>query len=453
MAASMIPPPIVQSTYVSPPSKIAASMSTILQQPVLASTREDELHADLQYLLDAQAEGLLRGLESGQHGDGRSTGSITPTARSVRSASAKRPIRRKPDLRSARKGLYNTIVALSDAKNSELQEIESNVLDNDNQIAQIDTWEQKRQGLQEASSSLDEGEESVRAQRLQEDADTLQESINEMELQLADMKSRHRKLVRQIAAAENSTQAKLASYTQSMKMLETDVQKFLSIQPPKSAPRPGSRNGQTSVWQLPPKRRTLEAAREYFTGEREAILRERQRAEKEKEALEQGAVLWKEVAVTVTEFEKRVRAEMSEQSVSLTDSTHAWDETPTTPSTYPLQALLNHMDTVIDSLQKKVDVAEEHGWNLLIAAVGAELHALRQGKRILENALGQATADENLVQPSENDLSHLNLDSGEEIRELDKSFETARKSSVRDGDTDDEPDPELLFSKQDTDTE
>jgi hypothetical protein len=53
------------------------------------------------------------------------------------------------------------------------------------------------------------------------------------------------------------------------------------------------------------------------------------------------------------------------------------------------------------------------------------------------------------------DIAISDLDSGDEIRGLDKSFETARRraSNGTRGDTDDEPDPELLFSRQDTDTE
>ena len=123
-------------------------------------------------------------------------------------------------------------------------------------------------------------------------------------MQLADMKGRHRKLARQIAAVENSTQAKLASYTQSISLLEADVQKFLSIQPSAVPARPDVKDGQLSVWQLPPKRRTLEMAKEFFAGERDTLDEQRRLVEQAKEALDLGGLMWKDVAVTVTEFEK-----------------------------------------------------------------------------------------------------------------------------------------------------
>lgn len=448
MAASIIPPPIVQSIYAPSSSRIMPARSTMFEQPPVVESRETDLHADLQFLLDAQAEGLMKGLDPGSQDDGRSTGSTTPTTKSVSTRRAARPLRRMPGLRSARKGLYNTIVALSSIKDEELQRIDASVQDHERKVELINSWETKRERLQEASSSLDASEETVRSQRLQQEADALQESINEVELQLADMKSRHRKLTRQIAQAENSMQAKLASYTQSMDMLEADVQKFLSLQPSRSQSRSQSNYEQASLWHLPPKRRTLEMAREHFKQEKGNTLQQRRQVELEKEALNQGAIMWKEVAVTVTEFEKRMRAEMA-NAPSLSDSNHAWDEAPLDTPTDRLKGLLAHMDEVIETLQSKYDTVEERHWKLLIAAIGAELDALRKGKQLLQSVLPNK-AEQELMR---NENGSDETDGGDEIHALDKSFETARKRSVSDGDTDDEPPPELLFSTRDTDTD
>ena len=422
--------------------------STVLEQPAAVDSREMDLHADLQFLLDAQAEGLLKGLDGGSQDDGRSEGSTTPMTRSVSSRRATRPVRRMPGLRSARKGLYNTIVALSSIKDEELQSIGVNVRDHELKVDQIDSWEHKRERLQEASSGLDASEETVRSQRLQQEADALQKSINEVELQLADMKSRHKKVTRQIAQAENTMQAKLASYTQSMNMLEADVHKFLSLQPSGTQSRPRSNDGQASLWQLPLKRKTLGMAREHFKLEREDAIQKRQQVELEKEALDQGAVMWKDVAVTVTDFEKRMRAEMA-SAPSLSDSNHAWDEAPSVTPTDRLKGLLKHMDEVIEELHMKYETAEDRHWKLLIAAIGAELDALRKGKQLLQSVLPAEPEEELMGDQDELEAT----DDGDEIRALDKSFETARKRSVSDGDTDDEPPPELLFSTHDTDTD
>lgn len=456
MAASMIPPPIFQSTYTPPTPAATLGKSTFFEQPLVSDTREHELHADLQFLLDAQAEALARGLESGSAGDGGSTGSTTPTAKSTKSSIARpvsKSVRKRLGLRDARKGLYATIVALSGLKREELQSLDAEVEDAERKLQQIETWGTKRGRLEEASSSVDSGEDTVRVQRLRQEADALQDSIQEVELQLADMKVRHRKLARQIAAVENSTQAKLASYTQSISLLEADVQKFLSIQPSAAPAQAEGSNGQLSVWQLPPKRRTLAMAKDFFKGERDALNERRQGVEQERDALEQGGLMWKDVAVAVTELEKRVRGEMS--GTDMANSGHAWDDSPQATPTERLRELLEHMGTVIDDLRTKSHKAEEKNWRLLIAAIGAELDALEQGRSILEGVLGVAQSEPDAVstESEETDESAISaLDSGDEIRGLEKSFETARRRASN-GDTDDEPDPELLFSRQDTDTE
>ena len=460
MAASMIPPPIIQSTYTSPPPSASivgkssiVGRSTIFEHPLASDTREDELHADLQFLLDAQAEALAQGLESGKTGDGASTGSTTPTANSARAGLSRpgsRPARKKMGLRSARKGLYTTIAALSGIKREELQGLDAEVVDAERKLQQIEVWGTKRKGLEDASSGVDSSEETVRVQRLRREADALQDSIQEVEVQLKDMKAKYRRLARQIAAAENSTQAKIASYTQSIELLEADVQRFLSLQPSASKSRPDAGNGQSSVWQLPPKRRTLEMAKVFFTEERDSTVERRRQVEQEKEALELGGKMWKDVAVSVTEFEKRVRAEMS--GADMANSGHAWDDQPQPSSGERLKELLVKMDTVIEELESKYHKAEEQNWKLLIAAIGAELDALRQGRNILKGVLGEPEPEPELGDVHSESAVVGEMDSGDEIRGLDKSFETARRRTSN-GDTDDEPDPELLFSTHDTDTE
>lgn len=197
-------------------------------------------------------------------------------------------------------------------------------------------------------------------------------------------------------------------------------------------------------------------AKEFFAGERDALDEQRRLVEQEKEALDLGGLMWKDVAVTVTEFEKKVRVEMS--GTDMANSGHAWDDLPQSTPTERLKELLLQMGTVIKDLQAKSRKAEENNWKLLIAAIGAELDALEQGKSILENVLGETLAEPEPLgvdADARDEIAISELDSGDELRGLDKSFETARRrgSNGAHGDTDDEPDPELLFSRQDTDTE
>ncbi|KJX94504.1 hypothetical protein TI39_contig4185g00003 [Zymoseptoria brevis] len=452
----MIPPPIVQSVYA--PARSTIAESAVLEKTSPFDDRQEELQADLQFLLDAQADGLIRGLEGGRADERSSAGSTTPTMQSAKSASGKsrRPPRRQPGLRSARKGIYRSILALAALKDKELQDVERSIHGSKKTLARINTWEQKREGLREASHHVDDSEETIRVQRLRTEADAVQAEINKVELQLMEMKTRHRKLTRQAAAIENSVQAKMASYTSSLQMLEEDIQKFLSFKPVDSTSPPRSRDGIQSVWQLPPKRRNLEMAKEYWTEQHKVVELQRKQTEFEKSALVDGAAMWEETISEITAFEKRLRSEMS----TLTpDSPSAWEDPPSATAPERLRDILDQIDTVTESLQDKLKTADERGWKLLVVAIGAELDALIKGKEILVDVLEASGGGHHSEKEPQEHLGNGKpavKSADEEIRELDMSFATARAArsgNVSDAD-DDHPDPELLFSKhEDTDAE
>ncbi|KAH9843244.1 Autophagy-related protein [Teratosphaeria destructans] len=453
MRASMIPPPIVQSVYAGHPADREVTRSLIIEPTTPLHEQERDLHADLQFLLDAQSEGLQRGQDGGAD-DHSSTGSTTPTARSS-SRRATRPARKKPGLKTARKGIYNSIRALSAVKSEELQAIEAEAADKDATLAQIDEWERRRAGLQKAQRRVDDGEETVRAQRLRQEADTLQEDINHVEMQLADMKARHSKLSKQIAAVENSVQAKLASYTASLEMLEKDVQRFLSLEDDRHAPK----HPEQSLRALPPQRRTLDLARQEWTELRDEIVQQRQDIEHEKQALDEGAVMWKEVVMRITDFEKKLQADMAGMK-DMSHSQSAWEDPPSPPQHEDrderLKELLGQLNDLSLFVETQLAVAEQKKWTLLIAAIGAEVEALQKGKRVLSSLLPTSSDSvdgrEHLVETDGGDVkgdAGHDGDEGDEIHELEKSFMTTRPAppSVVHEDSDEEIEPQLLFSR------
>ncbi|WPG97500.1 Hypothetical protein R9X50_00027700 [Acrodontium crateriforme] len=483
MTASLIPPPIVQSTYGSssprtPPAALA-SRSYLPQsvtiprrppQPTPLQDRQNELHADLQFLLDAQASALIQGLEGNdQHDERSSTGSTTPTAQSMRRTphARRRPsARRTIGLRSARKGIYKSIVALSAVKEDELNALDDEAQEKERTLARIEEWEQKRRGLQEASNATGQDDENVRAQRLRREANVLQQEIDQAELQLMDMKVRQRKLLRQAGAAENAVQATLASYKSALSMLEADVQKFLSLRPNSNVDvRPLSQEVTASMWELPAQRRTLEMARSEFNDEREAVKQRRQVVEREKTALVEGAKIWKTVTAQVTDFEKRLRKEMALLGNSTSNhSGSAWDDEDDTASANTqqeaserLKELLSGLDIVLGDLEAQFRLSEERDWKLMIAAIGAELDTLKKGKAILQGVLGITESEAASGEVAADGLVDTNVagvspdgnggdDSGNEINALDEKFKGESRRKERDESSDDDPDPELLFS-------
>lgn len=369
-------------------------------------------------------------------------------------------MRQKPGLRSARKGLYNTMVALSAVKDDELHAVADDLREHDDRIAQIDEWERKKAGLQDAAHDVGANEDTVRAQRLREQAEAVEAEMRELERQLEDRRVLHRRLMRQVTDVENAVQAKLASYTSSLRLLEEDVRKFLAVTPaPDGSAEAVNGDGRQSVWQLPPKRRTLELAREQYAFDREAVAQHRRGVEREKHALDEGAAVWRDVVARVSEFERRMRDDMRAQAAGAQSPEEA---------TGRLRELLGHMDELVTGLEGKLELARERSWNLLIAAIGAEVDALHRGKEMLEGVLGIEREgdgrEEDALLPEPGSLVNGKSErtgslssGGDEIHGLDKSFETARplRRRLSDGghSSEDDPDPELLFSQRDIDGE
>lgn len=451
MTASIIPAPIVQGRVLQPERQ--PTQSVVLAERSPAQTQQQELEADLQFLLDAQAEGLVRGLEGGSADDRSSVGSATPTADMLRSSATVRPRRapkRKLGLRSARKGIYTTVLALSALKDEEIQELEGQRVTSAATLEQIQAWETKRRGLEEASKHAFSDEETIRVERLRQEGDALQAEIGRVELQLMELKARHRKIMSQAAAVENSMQAKLASYTSSLRLLEEDVQRFLSIEPDGQFSRPRSRDGSANIWNLPAKRRTLDMAKEYHRSQENALEKQKASIQREKSALDDGAALWQEAVKEISQFERQLRSEMAVLSPSHSGS--AWEDHRQSDTNAPVRKLLSDMFTLMESLTKKLDHAEEQNWNLLIVAIGAELDALRKGKEILEGVLG-SSVEGNLVDTNYHESAIHDTQAGDEIHELDHGFRTTRLGSSSDHVSDDDPDPELLFSRHDPEAE
>lgn len=448
---SKIPPSIVDSVYSA--STGQSTRSIVFEQPTAQLDREEELQADLQFLLDAQAEGLLKGLGKITVDNGESNGSVTPTTSSVRGQAARKPTTRRPGLRTARKGIYNSILALSEIKDEELQTADNEVLEKEEVLERIGGWEQKRKGLLEATGTVEEDEETIRAHQLKQEANVLQEEINHVEMQLSDMKAHHRKLVKQAADAENSMQAKLASYTSSLSMLEDDIRKFLASESEKPQ-RPQSNEPSSSMWQMSPKRRTLDMARTKFGYERDDAWRRRGKVECEKKALDEGARIWGRVASRISDFEKLLRFSVPHEGASMSESSNAaWeDQEEGSPDDQPsnLRVLLTKLSALISSIEDDYKHVEERQWNLLIAAIGAELDALRHGKQILESLVGSQGSRDRSTDAQDATNGEVHEDQGSEIHNLDRSFEAARRrpSSRATSDTDEDAAPEeLLFSK------
>ncbi|GAB7353667.1 hypothetical protein MBLNU459_g4073t1 [Dothideomycetes sp. NU459] len=477
VAASAIPPPIVSSVYANPTPQSPNAATTATNDDLLFFRRKQrQLEADLQILLDAQADGLLAGLDPvSAEDDGASTGSTTPTAQSLNLRTrSSTPMQKsaKLSLRDARKGLYTTIRKLALLKAQESDHLLPDVEECTAIVEQLGAWEKKRQGLKARTSQIEAGTDYQRATELRRQADDMQNDINEAEARLAQLKTQQRRLRREAQEVDNTVQAKLSSYDSSLAMLEKNIKGFLEDA---ALDREPATQGHTHsrepdpFWRLPRGKRTLDMAQTAFTNERDMLLSKQQAVETEREALEDGAIVWKDVVKEVSEFERRLREDMARLGNGSTANPGRRAKQPgmehdddADQSSGNMGELLAHLDGTTMQLESKYKLAESRNWKLLVAAIGAELEAFLKGKQILESAL-TATAEDAETDPTKepeghkSDLAHGSSSKadGQAIHDLDQAFDDgARGRAVSDTDTEDDgPDPELLISHHDTDTE
>lgn len=346
--------------------------------------RERAIQAELQELLDAQSAGLVLGFGgSGSVDDVRSEGSSTPTTRNQKSKErgsgsgvvpVRQPKKKVLSLRGARRALLRDMGELVIAKFEEAGVLDMEIERRERVLAQVGDWEQKIEGVRkqlEAQSGVGgTGEEESEIKGLREEERAVDLEIREMEDRLAAMRARKRWLGERIEEGVNRRDAKMSSYRGALKGVEKEVREFLRRP---SVGRSVVMGDEEGFAELPPQRRTLGLAREWWEKEVAVLEKRREDVERERQALEDGAEIWKESVDAVVGFEDELRRQMGAGSVG--------DKTL-------LVKQIEGMGGVIRSLEAKRDIAQEKGWNLLICAVGAELEAFREGEAILRGALG-----------------------------------------------------------------
>ena len=383
----------------------------------------------------------------------------TPGSRFT-AAEARRPKPKPVSLNGARRALWRTIRKLASVKTEEVSLINAEIESDEEVLGKIDAWGRKYEGLQNSIQNIADGsEEGARANTLRHEAESLGIKIQELEARLMEMKSRHRIILQEVSRLENSIQARLSSYRESLGIVEKEMKAFLDRPPIDSGKdilSNKSKKGKSRVddfMALPPKRRTMEMARGHWEQRRQGLERKREGAEFEREALEEGAIVWQDVLDEVVGFERKLREHMHRAN---SNEERSGDE----EKQYISKGLLQEMDNTIVQIEGRLKLAEARDWKLLECCIGAELEAFRQGKEILESAVGEETDSETKsIEQLEAETELLALNGGllgQDPAAMTNSRETVLHLSSRANratyDTeDDDPDPELLISHQETD--
>ena len=367
------------------------------------------LQRHIQKLLDAQAEGLLEGIAKGDGADVSSAGSLTPTPtvssprpRSITTPKVlpvRQPAETTISLRQARRGLRKAMEEFVNIKTEESTVLDVQHSSLEDALAQATAFGSKKSSLENEIKSMREGDgASAHAEKIRQEAGELERTIRESEDKLFEMRAQHRRLLDQATQLDNSVDSKLSSYKSSIAMADMEIRKFLR-HPPISRRLSSSIVGDEDpgMYALRPERRTLDMAREQWTSEQGALLRRKEEVENEQQALEEGAKVWTRAAKLISAFEKDLHVQMRKLAQASPEDGQIRTE-----------GLLADLDGLVGVLEKELSTAEDKHWNLLICALGAEVEAFRQGRRILRQALGRDELDTTSSKESTN--GHLLVD-------------------------------------------
>ncbi|KAF2663485.1 hypothetical protein BT63DRAFT_120416 [Microthyrium microscopicum] len=448
------PPPVAASIYSSSPAQPASSITARLKLPIprsedmiALSRREKQLEGMLQELLDAQSDALMAGVSTHappSEDDVMSINSGTPRLQSPVRSPDRAITRNKPlTPAAARRGIYKAVRKLASVKEHEEVAMKDELHKCQGVKKRLDTWEKKRTGLRNEITTINREDIEVRKTALRGEADKLQDEITETQQKLNRMRRRHHALIDEIAQIDNQVQSKLTSYVTSLNMLEQDIAKYLE-NPAEGRPHPHAGEPDNFL-ALPASRRTLEMAQDYWMSQSSSLSTEAKEARREKRALDSGSALWKACYSRIEAFERHLAREM--RTLSPDNSTSSMVE------------LLRKMSDVISEIEADMELATSKNWRLLVACIGAELEAFRQGREMLEQAWG--IAKEQDIDTGADLIEHEeslpgDLEDEEEEDGPQTVWNTPRASKILsqldddDESGDDEPDPELLVSRQRT---
>lgn len=426
---------------------------------------EQYLRKSLQAAIDAQSEGLVAGFAVAADdpaGAASPTSSkvdaTSPTGRHIRRRSehaprrngggvvipVRQPAPQKLGLQGARREISRAMAQLEGLKSHEGELLEAALVAHEEDMATVETLGQKREGLEASIRAIESEESSRHVQDLCVEERSLDEEIRNLEIQLAGMKTRHRRLRAEIEGLDNRVQSQLSSYRAALALAEKETREFLARPPSSSSTQTtivsstkiialASASGGTakakakanhqSLWDLPAGRRTLPMAQEQFRDEQRMLLHRIAEVDEERTALEEGKQVWANVVQEVTGVEQLLRDEMQRLDQSMmqpppprglppeistptsgiaTAETRERAESSAAPltgagtraakdndaATTSIHTILHQIDTSRAQVEQHLRTSVSHQWGLLICCVGAELEALAQGSAVLRATLG-----------------------------------------------------------------
>lgn len=398
--------------------------------------REKAIIHDVQRYLQVQEESLSGSEASQRSTDVSDAGSTTPTGTTIASSSPRNPHRsvsflepvtrsgpggevvpvrqprnRKLGISGARKGITSSLAQLADLKAEEEASLLAALSTRKQALGQLRRLSTRHESIAEELKALETDEQEPLAKELEQldgEYKSVCSEMKELEERLASLKIRSRHLEGRIEDVTNRREAGLSGYKNALREVQNSVKGFLTRPPVKpldlealaentKEETPPSSPGGVEFMHMRPERRTIDMARDWWEAEVTILEKRKAAVDIERAALEEGGEVWRDVSSLVLEFEADLRRQM--MTASTADLKGKGTEAE---GTQMLKVQYKKLNTVVTVLEQRLSIAESKGWNLLIAAIGAELEAFREAadmSRAMLTASGVAI-DETLLGPT-----------------------------------------------------
>jgi hypothetical protein len=181
-------------------------------------------------------------------------------------------------------------------------------------------------------------------------------------------------------------------------------------------------------------------------------------ASAEGEACMEGAESWKGVVRAVVKVEGALRKEVGRLNGAAHDEGMRRESMSSNGSGTPargdvgtaeegMEGVLRQMTIAMKELDEALQHAEEKGWTLLMCAIGAEVEALREGREMLEKAFGLSQVALDGLSIGGANGNTAGNDEEKENGPAEAGKEPTQLVNISNGDEEDEPSSDLLFSR------
>ncbi|KAK3347951.1 hypothetical protein B0H65DRAFT_160595 [Neurospora tetraspora] len=442
--------------------------------------RERLIQKEFQHILDAQATGLMANLNpdaapphpssSSNISDAGSTSTArrshvvfelpTRTTETGEIIPVRQPRQKPLNLRGARAALARTMALAADLKIEEEANLDSALFVRKKVLSELRKLSTQRDAIVGELRTLEGDDEEPLARELREldeEYANVRAEIAELEERLVGLRKRKRWLDGRRLDVRNRREAGLSGYKGALREVDDKLEDIL-IKPRvlpldvESVVGPTQNEGNQEVEQqalvglefmrLRPERRTANMAKDWWESEIALLERRKEEVNKERSALEEGAEVWREVVRLVTAYEEDLRKEIAKASRAEPGGfSHdsgkgkgkavADDQAPSPLKFYSSQ--LDKITKVMGDLDEEFNLADEHGWKLLLVAIGAELEAFKQAKEMIQDMLmeqGYEIEDEKEYQGSNGSTPRLGRSAATVLQDSTGAWSTSNRPTA-----------------------